>query len=207
MVGSNPRQLQFDCGLWTRKIIGELVTREFGVQLSTSAVSRLLHRMGISPKRPLWRAWQADPDKVEAWKSQEYPAITKEAKKAGATVYFANEAGIRSDHHAGTTWSAKGSTPVVTTSGARFSLNMVSAVTAKGLLRFSTFTGSMTAERFIEFCTQLMADTDGPVFLLIDGHPVHRAKKVKNFAADSDGQLRLFFLSGYCRAASAAGSV
>lgn len=126
-----------------------------------------------------------------------YPAIAKEAKRTGATVYFADEAGIRSDHHAGTTWAAKGSTPVVKTSGARFSLNMVSAVTAQGLLRFSTFTGSMAAERFIDFCKRLMADTEGPVFLIVDGHPVHRAKKVKKFAANSDGQLRLFFLPGY----------
>lgn len=197
VVGSNPRQLQFDFGLWTRKIIGELIVREFGVRLSASAVSRMLHRMRISPQRPLWRAWQADADKVEAWKAEDYPAIAKEAKRTGATVYFADEAGIRSDHHAGTTWAAKGSTPVVKTSGARFSLNMVSAVTAQGLLRFSTFTGSMTAERFIDFCKRLMADTEGPVFLIVDGHPVHRAKKVKKFAEDSDGQLRLFFLPGY----------
>ena len=74
---------------------------------------------------------------------------------------------------------------------------MVSAVTAQGLLRFSTVTGSMTAERFIEFCKRLMADTEGPVFLIVDGRPVHRAKKVKKFAANSDGQLRLFFLPGY----------
>ena len=197
VVGKNPRQLQFDFGLWTRKAIGELIGREFGVSLSASAVSRMLHRMGLSPQRPLWRAWQADPEKVDAWKTEQYPQIAKEAKTAGARVYFADEAGIRSDHHAGTTWAPQGQTPVVKTTGARFSLNMISAVTAKGLLRFSTFTGSMTAEKFIDFCKRLMNDTDRPVFLIVDGHPVHRSKKVKNFAADSDGQLKLFFLPGY----------
>jgi transposase len=197
LVGSDPRQLQFDFGLWTRKIVGELIHREFGVRLSASAVSRMLHRMGISPQRPLWRAWQADPEKVEAWKTQHYPAIAKEAKRAGGTVYFADEAGLRSDHHAGTTWAAKGVTPVVKTTGARFSLNMVSAVTAAGLLRFSTFTGTMNAEKFIGFCKRLMADTAGPVFLIVEGHPVHRSKKVKQFAKDSNGMLRLFYLPGY----------
>lgn len=107
-------------------------------------------------------------------------------------MYFADEAGIRSDYHAGTTWGAIGKTPVVKTTGARFSLNMISAVTAKGLLRFSTFTGSMTADTFIEFCKRLMKDTHGPVFLIVDGHPVHRSKKVKNFAANCNGGLRLF---------------
>jgi hypothetical protein len=178
VIGKNPQQLQLDFALWTRELVRQLIVREFGVRLSASAVGRLLHRLGLSPQRPLWRAWQADPEKVAAWKERDYPAIAKQAKKIGATVYFADEAGIRSDHHAGTTWGAIGTTPVVKTTGARFGLNMISAVTAKGLLRFSTFTGSLTADKFIEFCKRLIADTEGPVFLVVDGHPVHRSKKV-----------------------------
>lgn len=177
VVGEDPRQLRFDFALWTRKMVGELIRREFGVVMSDSAVGRMLHRMGISPQRPLWRAFQANPQKVAAWKETEYPAIAKEAKKAGGTVYFADEAGLRSDYHAGTTWGAIGKTPMVKTTGARFSLNMISAVTAKGLLRFSTFNGSLTADIFIEFCKRLMKDTSGPVFLIVDGHPVHRPRK------------------------------
>lgn len=197
VAGSDPRQLAFDFALWTRDMVRQLIRREFGVVMSASAVGRMLHRLGLSPQRPLWRAWQADPDKVAAWKDTEYPAIAKEAKRAGATVYFADEAGIRSDHHAGTTWGAIGTTPVIKSTGARFSLNMISAVTGKGLLRFSTFTGSLTADKFIVFCKKLMHDTDGPVFLVVDGHPVHRSKKVKNFAASTHGRLRLFQLPGY----------
>jgi transposase len=197
VTGSDPRQMKFDFALWTRDMVRQLIRREFRVEMSASAVGRLLHRLGLSPQRPLWRAWQADPEKVAAWKETEYPRIAKQAKKAGATIYFLDEAGIRSDHHAGTTWGKVGATPVVKSTGARFSLNMVSAVTAKGLLRFSTFTGSLTADKFIEFCTRLLHDAEGPVFLVVDGHPVHRAKKVKAFAESSGGQLRLFQLPGY----------
>lgn len=197
VVGRDPRQMQFDFALWTRDLVREFIRREFKVSLSSSAVGRLLHRLGLSPQRPLWRAWQADPEKVKAWKDIEYPAIAKAAKKARGTVYFADEAGIRSDHHGGTTWGAIGRTPVVKSTGARFSLNMISAVTGQGLLRFSTFTGSLTADTFIEFCKRLMVDTPGPVFLIVDGHPVHRAQKVKAFAAASNGKLRLYQLPGY----------
>ncbi len=197
VTGEDPRQLQFDFALRTRDMVRQLIRREFGVAMSASAVGRLLHRLGLSPQRPLWRAWQADEAKVAAWKDIEYPAIAKQARKLGATVYFADEAGVRSDHHAGTTWGRIGATPVVKSTGARFSLNMISAVTAKGLLRFSTFTGSLTADKFIDFCKRLMADTDGPVFLVVDGHPVHRSKKVKSFVEDTDGGLRLFQLPGY----------
>lgn len=197
VAGTDPRQLSFDFALWTREMVRQLIRREFGVVLSASAVGRLLRRLGLSPQRPLWRAWQADPDKVAAWKQTDYPAIAAAAKAAGGTVYFADEAGIRSDYHAGTTWGAIGHTPVVKSTGARYALNMISAVTAKGLLRFSTFTGSMTTDKFIEFCKRLMHDTTGPVFLIVDGHIVHRAKKVTAFAAATGGRLRLFYLPGY----------
>jgi transposase len=197
VTGADPRQLQFEFTLWTRELVRELIRREFGVTLSAISVGRLLRTLGLSPQRPLWRAWQADPEAVARWRNEEFPAIRAAAKAQGATVYFADEAGIRSDYHAGTTWAPVGRTPVVKATGARHSLNMISAVTAQGLLRFATYTGSFTAQRFIEFCQKLLADTDGPVYLVVDGHPTHKAKLVKQFFASTDGRLRLFVLPAY----------
>jgi transposase len=197
ITGVDPRQLQFEFALWTREMIAELIYREFEVRLSLSAVGRLLRRLGLSPQRPLWRAWQADPEAVERWKSEDFPAIRAQAKKDGATVYFADEAGLRSDYHAGTTWAPAGQTPIVKATGARHSLNMVSAVSAQGRLRFSTYTGSFTAARFIEFCKKLLHDTDGPVYLIVDGHPTHKAKAVRKFVASTGGALKLYILPAY----------
>ena len=163
ITGADPRQLEFALALWTRDMVRELIRREFKVSLSAVSVGRLLRTLGLSPQRPLWRAWQADPEAVQRWKSEEFPAIRARAKAEGATIYFGDEAGIRSDYHAGTTWAPVGQTPVVKAAGARHSLNMISAVTAQGLLRFSTYTGSLTGTRFIEFCRKLLAITDRPV--------------------------------------------
>jgi transposase len=74
---------------------------------------------------------------------------------------------------------------------------MISAVTAQGLLRFATYTGSFTARLFIDFCRKLLADTGGPVYLVVDGHPTHKARKVKEFIASTDGRLKLFVLPAY----------
>jgi len=153
--------------------------------------------MGLSPPKPLYRAWQADPEAVAAWKATEYPKIAAEAKKAGATVYFADEASVRSDYHAGTTWAPVGKTPVVKTTGARFSVNMISAVTARGALRFSLINGTLTAPKFIDFCKRLLHDAPGPVFLILDGHPVHRSTAVRAFAESTAGRLRLFRIPAY----------
>ena len=116
-------------------MIRDLIRREFGVALSEVSVGRLLRMMGLSPQRPLHRAYEQDPEAVQRWKSEQFPAIRAEAKKAGATVYFADEAGVRSDYHSGTTWAPVGRTPVVASTGARWSVNMLSAVSAQGKLR------------------------------------------------------------------------
>jgi transposase len=54
-----------------------------------------------------------------------------------------------------------------------------------------------TAPVFIDFCRRLLRDAFGPVLLVLDGHPVHRSKAVKAFAASTNGRLRLCFLPGY----------
>ena len=118
IAGADPRQLEFGFALWTRDMVRTLIRREFNVSLSAVSVGRLLRTLGLSPQRPLWRAWQADPDAVERWKSEEFPAIRARAKAEGATIYFGDEAGVRSDYHAGTTWAPVGQTPVVKATGA-----------------------------------------------------------------------------------------
>ena len=42
-----------------------------------------------------------------------------------------------------------------------------------------------------------MHDSPGPVYLIVDGHPSHRAKAVKNYVASTGGKLELFYLPGY----------
>ena len=84
IAGQDPRQLQFEFALWTREMIREVIRREFGVALSVVSVGRLLRKLGMSPQRPLHRAYQQDPQVVERWKREAYPAIRKEAEAAGA---------------------------------------------------------------------------------------------------------------------------
>jgi transposase len=185
IVGNDPRQLRFAFALWTRAMIRELIRREFGVRLSEVSVGRLLRKLGLSPQRPLYRAWQQNPEAVARWKAETYPQIRAEAAKVGATIYFADQAGVRSDYHAGTTWAPVGQTPVAATTGDRFGINLVSAVTAKGVLRVAAYDGTLNAPTFIDFCRRLLHDAPGGVFLVLDGHPVHQSNAVKAFAAST----------------------
>jgi len=198
IVGTDPRQLRFSFALWTREMVAELIDRDFGVVMSVSAVGRMLRRAGLSPQRPLWRAYQADAEAVEAWKTEKFPAIRAEAAKVGAVVLFQDEASIRSDFHSGTTWGVVGHTPVVKTTGARYRVNMISAVSAQGALKFMLTEGNVNSEVFIDFCKRLQHDYgDQPVFLVVDGQLSHKSKKTKEWVNSINGQFRIFYLPAY----------
>jgi transposase len=197
IVGRDPRQFQFDFALWTRKIVGDLIRQEFNVEMTPQGIGKLLHRLGLSPQRPLYRAYQQDPEKVRRWQEEEFPAIRAQARKQGADVYFGDEAGIRTDHHAGTTWAPVGQTPVVDVTGERASVNMISAVSPGGALKFDVFFGSCNGTVFVEFLKKLMHDAPRPVFLVLDNVSFHKTQIVKDYVASLEGRLKLFFLPGY----------
>lgn len=193
----NPLQLKFEYALWTRGMVREFIRKEFGVRLSETSVGRLLRKLGLSPQKPLRRAYQQDPEAVERWKREEYPEIRKLAKLEGAAIYFCDEASVRSDHHSGTTWAPKGKTPVIETTGARFSVNLISAISPRGHLRFMTIDGRFTSDHFITFLKRLIHNAERPVFVITDRHPVHRSARVRKFVESTDGTLRIFFLPSY----------
>jgi transposase len=197
VVGKNPDQLGFDFQLWTRKIVRDLIFRQFGVEFTLQGVGKLLARMGLTPQRPLRRAYEQDPDAVEHWKTVEYPKIRAEARESGASIFFADEASVRSDHHSGTTWAPVGRTPTVIRSGARFTVNMISAVAAKGEIHFDLFEGRMNSTAFIQFLEKLLNDIPGKIFLVVDGAGYHRSAAVKEFVESTGGRLRLFQLPAY----------
>lgn len=199
--GSNPKQMQLDFGeLWTRKNVREMIRREFGVELSLVQVGRVLHGIGLSPQKPLYRSYKQNPELVEEWKNAVYPEIRRGTAAEGAVILFGDEASVRTDHHAGTTWAPVGRTPVVRDSGDRKAVKMISAISPQGLLRFQVREGSMNAGSFIEFLKSLLRSVeDKKIFLIVDGSSIHKAKKVKTFLAEGNvkDRLEIFILPGY----------
>ena len=139
-------------------MIGTLIRRQYGIKLSAISVGRLLAQMGLSCQKPLSRAFEQDATLVKQWIERDFPKIRALAKKERAVVFFADESGVRSDFHAGTTWGIRGKTPVVRHTGKRFHLNMLSAISAKGELRFMTSRKRLSAALFIEFLRRLITN-------------------------------------------------
>lgn len=197
VTGKNALQLGFPFALWTRAMIARLIQKRCAVRLSLVSVGRLLAQLGLSCQKPLWRAYQQDGSRVEQWLKREYPRIRAQAKREKAEIFFEDESGVRSDFHSGSTWAVRGETPIVRVTGQRFSLNMISAVSPRGTLRFMVVKGGVAARVFIQFLKRLLHGQRRPVFLIVDGHPAHRAKMVKSYVEGLAGKLRLFFLPPY----------
>jgi transposase len=199
LVGdSTPDQLGLPGFLWTREAVSELISQRYGRWLARSTVGGYLRGWGFSPQRPQRRALEQNPAAVRRWLAETYPAIRAQARREGGVVLWLDEMGVRSDAAAGRSWAPIGKTPVIKGTGKRFRVNMISAVSNAGMLRFRLFTGSFTGAVFIDFLGRLLRDGGGrKVHLIVDGHPVHRAKAVSAWVGRHGERIELHVLPGY----------
>jgi transposase len=195
--GKNPQQYGFDFGLWTRQIVQVLVLERFVVRLSLASIGAMLARLGLTAQKPLQRAYQRDPQAIELWQREAYPAIAKRARKEGAEIFFWDESGFRADSVHGKTWAKRGQTPVVNRPGQRQSISAASAVNSKGAFWFQTYQGALTGELFVQLLQKLMHRRRKAVHLVVDGLPAHKKAAVKQYVASTQGKLTLHFLPGY----------
>jgi transposase len=195
--GKDPRQYGFDFGLWTRRIVAELIAERFDIELSLASVGKLLAGLHLTPQKPLTRAYERDPVAIASWKEQAYPKLAARAKRQGAEIYFWDESGFRADAVQGTTWGMRGHTPIVEVPGNRQTVSAASAVNARGAFWFVTYKGGMTAELFIALLKTIMRGRRKPLFLVLDSLPAHKAKAVLDYVQSTNGKLELHFLPGY----------
>ena len=184
-------------GLWTRSVVSDLIERKFGIRLGLTAVGELLAKLNLTPQKPLQRAYQRDPEAIEKWRRETYPAIARQAKADGGEVFFWDESGFRADAVHGRTWGVKGTTPVVERPGQRQSISAASAVNARGAFWYCTYEGGLTAELFVQLLRRMMRHRSKPVHLVVDGLPAHKTKLVKRYVESTKGRLTLHFLPGY----------
>ena len=195
-----PDQLSLPFALWTREAVQQLLSRKFAVEVSVWTVGRYLRAWGLTPQKPVRRAYEQNPAAVRKWLEEEYPAIRESARRYQAQIHWLDEMGLRSDHQTGRSYGRRGETPVVWGTGQRFRCNMISSITNRGRLAFMIFRQRFTARVFLNFLGRLVRltrKTRKKVFLIADGHPVHKSRLVQGWLAEHAEQIRIFWLPSY----------
>ena len=192
-----PDQLKMPFVLWTAAAVRDLISDQFGIMLSLRTMRKYLKRWNFTPQKPIRKAWQQSSAAVQKWLEEDYPAIVKRAKARGASIYWVDETGVTNQSNSQRGYAPKGKTPTLKQDGTKRKVNMVSAVTNKGEVRFMCYTSTMTQHKFILFLSKLIKSTDGPVVVITDNLSVHHGKKVAKWVKKQDGAVELKFIPSY----------
>jgi transposase len=197
VVGKYPDQVALPGLVWTRPQVRQLIRDWFGIGLSLVTIGKYLRSWGLSPQKPIRRAYEQNPEAVARWLEEEYPAIEARARKDKAIILWLDQTGLRSDASVGKGWAPVGRTPVVGKTGKRFSVNVMAAISNKGELYFTCYTGSFTRPVFLAYLDRLVRHLDRKIHLIVDGHPVHRQVMVRDWLGERVDRIEMHFLPGY----------
>lgn len=165
--------------------------------ISEKCPEQLKMPWGFTPQKPIRRAYQRNPKVISKWMREEYPKIHKQAKKENAQIFWGDEMGVKSTDQVGRSFGRRGQTPVVQTSGSRYSCNMISAISNAGSCRFMVFKERFTVVVYLKFIRKLLHKQDRKVFLIVDNHRVHHAKKVQAWLQKYQEKIAVFYLPPY----------
>lgn len=197
IIDKTPDQYKMRFMLWTREAISNLCWQLYRVKISLRCVTNYLKRWGFTCQRPTKKAYFVDNVKVDRFMKEQYPAIAERAKKEGAEIYWGDETGIDNREHYQRGFAPQGHPPVLKVVSKKERVNMLSAITNKGKVRFMMFEGSMNQKKLIEFMRRMIADVRAKVFLFLDNLRSHHGKLVSAWLEKHKDRIEVFFLPPY----------
>jgi transposase len=197
IVDKTPEQLRLPGCMWTRENIRQLIGDEYGINMPLSTLGYYLQRWGFSVQRPSKRAYKQDEKQINAWLNEEFPGIRARARSENAEIFFGDETGLQNTANYARGYSPIGHTPVVRVESKKMKINMLSAISKRGKLRFMLYKDTMNTYKLINFMWRLVRDTDKKVFLILDNLRVHHSKKVMVWLEKHKDKIEVFYLPPY----------
>jgi len=193
LIDSNtPEKLGIASTLWTRHAIGDLIRRQFNIDLADRTVGEYLRRWGYTPQKPQRHAHKQDPKEVVQWLYLTYPAIEKKAAAEDAEIHWCDEVGVAADHQPGTSYSPKGQPATMDVPPPHIHMNQISTVTNEGTVRFMTYKGTMNDKLFLTFLGRLLKATTKKILLITDRLKAHDDDMVHNWEEAHKDRIELF---------------
>jgi transposase len=192
--GQSPEDLGIACPLWSRRAVRDLIAQEFGIRMRVRTVGKYLKRWGYTAKRPRRHARDQDPEEVRAWLEEVYPRIEARAKREGGEISWGDETGVAADEHPRLGYARQGQPATMEVPDSHIRINMISAISSAGALRFMTYKGAMDAALFLVFLARLLRTTTRKVFLIVDRMRAHEAAKVDSWLEAHRERIEVFYL-------------
>lgn len=197
IVDKTPEQMKLAGCMWTRENIRGLIASKYKITLGLSTLGVYLRRWGFSVQRPAKRAYKQDEKKVDSWLNIEFPGISERAEAEDAEIFFGDETGLQNTANYLKGYAPIGKTPIVRVESKKMKINMLSAISKRGKLRFVLYKDNMNADKLIDFMRRLIKDTPKKVFLILDNLRVHHSKKVAAWLEKHKDEIEVFFLPPY----------
>ena len=197
IIDKDPAQLRLKGCMWTRNNIRDLIREKYNIDMKLSTLGYYLARWGFSVQRPVKRAYKQDQKQIDKWLNDEFPGITKRANDENAEIFFGDETNIQNTANYMKGYAPKGKTPVVKVEAQKFKVNMLSAISKRGKLRFMLYKENMDSEKLIDFMGRLIRDAHKKVFLILDNLRVHHSKKVQEWLEKHKDRIEVFYLPPY----------
>ena len=194
---NSPEQLGIAHPLWNRRAVGDLIRKEFGIDLANRTVGQYLRRWGYTAKKPTRHARQQDPDEVQQWLQDTYPAIQEQAAKDDAEILWTDEVGVDADHQPGYGYARVGERATMEVPKPHIRVNQISALSNEGTVRFMTYKGMLNATVFLAFLKKLIEGASRKILLIADRLQAHKTPEVEAWLAEHKEQIEVFYLPPY----------
>lgn len=197
IIDKCPEQLKLPGFLWDRKNICSLVKDKYDIDMPKSTIGVYLKRWGFTPQRPIKRNYKQQPEQIKKWLEEDYPKIEEQCKNENGEIFWGDETGVHNETNYVKSYAPKGKTPVMEIDSSKVKINMMSAITNQGKVRFMLYEESMNQQNLIIFLKRLVKGSSKKVFLILDNLSVHHGKLVKSYLKDKKDKIELFYLPSY----------
>ena len=197
LIDKDPNQFKLDCCVWDRTTVSLLIEQLFGIKMPLSTIGYYFQRWGFTAQRPNLTNYKQNPKKVAEFLENEYPEIKKQAQKENAEILWGDETAIQNECNYVKSYAPRGQTPTLKTTNQHIKINMISAISNQGKLRFMFFEDNMTSQKFIAFLERLIRYEDKKIIFIVDNLKVHHSKKVKEWLEKHRKQIEVKYLPSY----------
>lgn len=197
IIDKTPEQLKMKCCLWDRASVKELIERKYGIVMPIRTVGEYLKHWGFTVQKPVKMAKKQQPEQVQKWLDEEYPAIKAASVKEKAIIFWMDETAVQNECNYARGYAPKGQTPVLKIQTVKMHINMVSAINNEGKLFFKIYKNAMNGEIMKDFLNRIISETDRKVYMICDNLKTHHSSMIHDWVEERKDRISLFFLPPY----------